>query len=119
MRFLSMIRIHESERQKPSERLMGEMGTLLEEMTKAGVLLDTAGLQPSAEGVRVQLRRGRISVIDGPFTETREVIGGYAMLDVASKAEAIEWTKRFVALHGDEWEIDCEVRQLQTELPCA
>ena len=114
MRFLSLIRIQENTGKQPSERLMGEMGRLMTEMKSAGKLLDTAGLAPTAEGKRVRLRAGRISVIDGPFAETKEVIGGYAMLDARSLQEAIALTERFVELHvADGWELDCEVRQLQ------
>lgn len=113
MRFLSMIRINEGTGQKPSERLLNEMGKLLDEMTQAGILLDTAGLRPTSEGVRVRLSRGRISVVDGPFTETKEVIGGFAMFKVGSKEEALDWTRRFLEVHGDEWEIDCELRQVE------
>ncbi|KRE89431.1 transcriptional regulator [Frateuria sp. Soil773] len=113
MRFLSMVRINEGTGQKPSERLLNEMGKLLDEMTRAGVLLDTAGLRPTSEGVRVRLSRGRISVVDGPFTETKEVIGGFAMFEVGSREEALDWTRRFLEVHGDEWEIDCELRQVE------
>jgi hypothetical protein len=113
MRFLSMIRIQENTGQVPSERLMTEMGKLIQEMTEAGTLLDTAGLQPTAQGKRVRLRSGKISTIDGPFTETKEVIGGFAILKADSMAEALELTERFLAVHGDEWELDCEVRQLE------
>ena len=112
MRFLSMIRIDESNDQVPSEQLMTDMGKLIEEMTAAGVLISTAGLRPSSEGVRVRLRRGELSTVDGPFTETKEVIGGYAVLEASSKKQAIELTKRFLKVHGDEWDIECEVRQL-------
>ena len=112
MRFLSMIRIDEKTAKPPTERLMTEMGRLIEEMTKAGVLIDTAGLRPTSEGVRLRLRGGKLSTIDGPFTETKEVIGGYAMLEAASKREAIEHTRRFLELHGDEWDLECEIRQL-------
>ncbi|MBO9664047.1 YciI family protein [Dokdonella sp.] len=113
MRFLSLIRIQENTGKQPSERLMSEMGKLMGEMTQAGTLLDTAGLMPTAEGKRVRLRGGKISVIDGPFIETKEVIGGYAMLQAGSLQEAIALTERFVELHvADGWELDCEVRQL-------
>ena len=113
MRFLSLIRIQENTGKQPSERLMSEMGKLMGEMTQAGTLLDTAGLMPTAEGKRVRLRGGKISVIDGPFIETKEVIGGYAMLQADSLQEAIALTERFVELHvADGWELDCEVRQL-------
>ncbi|HTK99826.1 MAG TPA: YciI family protein [Pseudomonadales bacterium] len=114
MRFLSMIRVDETTGQVPSERLMADMGRFMDELTREGVMIDTAGLRPTAEGVRVRLRRGKLSMTDGPFTETKEVIGGYAILEVTSKAHAIELTKRFLEVHGDEWNIECEVRQLDT-----
>src|ERR1700741_920068 len=98
MRFLSMIRIDEKRGQKPSERLMNDMGKLIEELTRQGVLITTAGLRPTAEGVRVRLRRGKLSMTDGPFTETKEVIGGYAILEAKSKEDAIELTKRFLRI---------------------
>jgi hypothetical protein len=107
-----MIRIDENTGQVPSEQLMADMGKLIEEMTQAGVLIDTAGLRPTSEGVRVRLRGGKLSTIDGPFTETKEVIGGYAILEAKSKEEAVEHTRRFLEVHGDEWNIECEVRQL-------
>jgi len=113
MRFMSMVRVKENTGQQPSERLMNEMGKLIDEMTKSGVLLDTAGLRPTSEGVRVKLSGGRTSVVDGPFTESKEVVGGYAILNAASREEAIELTRRFLLVHGDEWELDCEVRQLE------
>jgi hypothetical protein len=113
MRFLSMVRVKENTGQQPSERLMREMGMLIDEMTKAGVLLDTAGLRPTSEGVRVKLSGGKTSVVDGPFTEAKEVVGGFAILKAASLKEAIELTRRFLLVHGDEWELDCEVRQLE------
>jgi hypothetical protein len=113
MRFLSMIRIRENSGMVPSEQLMTDMGRLIEEMTRAGVLRDTAGLRPTSEGVRVRLSRGKLSTVDGPFTETKEVIGGYAILEASSKNEAIELTKRFLAIHGDQWELECEVRQIE------
>ena len=112
MRFLSMIRIDEKSGQQPSERLMNEMGKLIEEMSKEGTLVTTAGLRPTKEGVRLRWRRGDLSVTDGPFTESKEVIGGYAILEAKSKADAIELTKRFLSIHGDEWDLECEVRPL-------
>jgi len=112
MRFLSMIRINENTGQKPSERLMTEMGKLIDEMTKEGTLVRTAGLRPTKEGFRVRSTYGKLSMTDGPFTESKEVIGGYAVLEAKSKEHAIELTKRFLRTHGDEWDIECEVRQL-------
>ena len=113
MRFLSMIRIDETAGQVPSEQLMADMGRLIDELTRSGQLVSTAGLRPSSEGVRVRLHRGgTLTVRDGPFTETKEVIGGYAVLEAASMQEAIEITKRFLEVHGDEWNVECEVRAL-------
>lgn len=112
MRFLSMIRIQESGR-LPSEQLMADMGRLIEQMTREGTLVDTVGLRPTAEGVRVRLQRGRLSTTDGPFTEAKEMIGGYAILQADSMAHAVELTRRFLALHGDEWDLECEVRRIE------
>lgn len=112
MRYLSMIRLDEKRGLAPSEQLMRDMGKLLEELTSKGQLISTAGLRPSAEGVRVRLRGGTLSTTDGPFTETKEVIGGYAILEAKSMQEAVELTQRFLRIHGEEWDIECEVRQL-------
>jgi len=112
MRYLSVIRIDENTGQVPSEQLMTDMGKLIEELTQAGSLIRTAGLRPTSEGMRVRIRRGKLTTIDGPFTETKDVIGGYAILEAASMEEAVALTKRFLAVHGDEWDIECEVRQL-------
>jgi hypothetical protein len=112
MRYLSMIRLDEKRGQAPSEQLMQDMGKLIDEMTRKGQLVSTAGLRPTAEGVRVRLRGGKLSTTDGPFAETKEVIGGYAVLEAKSMQEAVELTKRFLRIHGDEWDIECEVRQL-------
>jgi hypothetical protein len=91
---------------------MQDMGKLMEEMTRDGSLVTTAGLRPTAEGVRVRQRHGKQSVTDGPFTETKEVIGGYAILEAKSMQEAVELTKRFLRVHGDEWDVECEIREL-------
>ena len=112
MKFLSMIRIQENTCQRPSDRLMTEMGKLMEEMTRTGALVSTAGLRPTAEGVRVRSNRGNVSVTEGPFTETKEVIGGFAILEAKDKAEAVALTRRFLAVHGEEWDLECEVRPL-------
>jgi hypothetical protein len=114
MRFLSMIRINEHGGQRPSEQLMNDMGRLMEEMTKEGSLIRTAGLRPTKDGVRVRLQKGHMTTIDGPFTETKEVVGGYAILEAPSLEDAIELTKRFLKVHGDTWELECEVRPLES-----
>lgn len=112
MRFLSLVRINEKAGVVPSAQLMADMGTLMEELSKAGKLVDTAGLRPTAEGKRVRLAHGKLSVTDGPFTESKEVIGGYALLEAESMEEALELTRRFLKVHGDEWNVECEVRPL-------
>src|SRR5262249_34671020 len=112
MRFLSMIRINENSGLQPSAKLMQDMGQLMDEMTREGALVRTAGLRPTKEGVRIRQRGGQLSTVDGPFTETKEVIGGYAILEAPTMQAAIELTKRFLHVHGDEWDIECEVRQL-------
>jgi hypothetical protein len=113
MRFLSMIRIDENSGVAPTPQLMSDMGKLIAEMTREGKLIETAGLRPTAEGIRVRLRHGKLSTSDGPFAETKEVIGGFAVLEAASLQEAIELTKRFLRVHGDEWDVECEVRQME------
>lgn len=115
MRFLSMIRVNENSGLVPSERLMADMGKLMEEMTRAGVLLDTAGLRPTSEGARIRLAGGKLKVTDGPFSESKEVIGGFALIQANSREEAVEWGKRFLEVDGDEWDIECEVRQVDEE----
>ena len=120
MRFLSMIRIDETTGQVPSEQLMADMGKLIEDLTRTGQLVSTAGLRPTSDGVRVRLHRGGgLTVVDGPFAESKEVIGGYAILDAQSKDEAVELTRRFLKVHGTDWDLECEVRQLDgPELGC-
>ena len=120
MRFLSIIRVAEGGNQRPSERVMAEMGQLMEEMTRDGSLVLTAGLRPTSEGARVQLRKGgRLFVKDGPFTETKEVVGGFAILEAASLEEAVELTRRFLRVHGDGWDLECEVRPLDETGACS
>ncbi len=116
MKFLSMIRIDENSGQAPSERLQQDMGRLIEEWTREGKLIRTAGLRPSSEGLRVRSRHGDVTVTDGPFTESKEVIGGYAVLQADSREEAIELIKRFLEIHGEEWDIECEVRRLDGDM---
>jgi hypothetical protein len=111
MRFLGLLKAdeHSEAGAPPSQELMEKMGPFMEEITKAGVLLATAGLQPSSKGARVRLSAGNVTVIDGPFAETKEVVASYALLETKSMAEAIEWTKRFLAVLGGG---ECEVRPL-------
>lgn len=94
----------------PSQKLLAEMGKFNEELTKAGVLLAAEGLQPTSKGVRVRFSGDKRTVIDGPFAETKELIGGFWLWQVKSKEEAIEWVKRCPNPHDGESEI--EIRQL-------
>jgi len=84
----------------------------MEEATRDGWLITTAGLRPTSEGKRMRWNRGKLSTTDGPFTETKEVIGGYALFEARDLAEAVKHTRRFLDVHGDEWDIECEVRPL-------
>jgi hypothetical protein len=96
----------------PHEQMFAEMTKYHEELQKAGVLLDASGLQASANGWRIKYSGQKRTLIDGPFTEAKELIAGYTMIQVKSKEEAMEWARRFPnpALDGKEGEI--EVRQL-------
>ena len=87
----------------PPPELMAAIAKLGEDATKAGVLLDNAGLAPSAAGAQVVLAGGKLSMTDGPFTEAKEMIS-YALYEVRSKEEVVEWTSRFMKLHRDLWE---------------
>ena len=101
----------------PGEVFRGSDGVtaLMEEMIRDGSLVRTAGLRSTKEGVRVRSNHGKVSITDGPFVETKEVIGGYAILEAPSIKEAVALTRRFLAVHGDEWDIECEVRPLDGE----
>jgi hypothetical protein len=96
----------------PDETLIAAMMKYNEELAKAGVLLDLAGLQPSSKGTRIKFSRGKRTVIDGPFPNTSELIAGYWLIRVNSKEEAIEWAKRCPGPHGDVAEGEIELRQL-------
>ena len=109
MRFMMIVKATEnSEAGKlPSEELMAAMGKYNEELMKAGVLLDLAGLKASSNGARVKFSGGKPTVIDGPFAETKELIAGYWIIQVKSREEAIEWARRAPAPHpGGEGEIE-------------
>jgi hypothetical protein len=88
---------------------MADMGQFIEQMAKAGVPIATEGCLPSAKGARVRLSNGKLTVTDGPFTESKELIGGFALIQANSKEEAIEWTKRFLEVAGDG---ESEIRQI-------
>ncbi len=108
MKFLSMYKSQERNA-PPSQEEMNRMGKLIEEGMKAGWLVATEGCLPSALGARVRISNGSLSVIDGPFTESKEVVGGFAILKANSKAEAIQLAKDFLKVVGEG---ECEVRQI-------
>jgi hypothetical protein len=108
MRFLSMYKSKETG-VPPTQEEMARMGKLVEEGMKAGSLLAVEGCMPSATGARVRLSNGKLTVIDGPFTESKEVVGGLAILQAKSKQEAVELVKEFLHVAGDG---ECEIRQL-------
>lgn len=114
MRFMMIVKANkDSEAGKmPSEELLAAMGRYNEELMKAGVLLDGTGLHPSSKGARIKFQGWKRTVIDGPFAETKELIGGYWIIQVKSLQEAIEWAKRAPDPHGDGQEAEIEIRQL-------
>ena len=114
MKFMTMVKSPENAG-PPPPALMEAIAKLGQEAGQKGVMVQMGGLYPSAMGARVLLSGGKIRVIDGPFTEAKELIGGYAVFEVASKDEAIEWTRRFMEVHQQHWpgwEGETEVRQI-------
>ena len=108
MRFLSIYKSAERST-PPTQQEMATMGKLIEEGMKAGWLLSTEGCLPSALGVRVRRSSGKVSVTDGPFTESKELVGGFAILQANSKQEAIDLARKFLSVVGEG---ECELRQL-------
>lgn len=113
MRFMMIVKANkDSEAGKmPSEELLSAMGKYNEELMKAGVLLDLAGLQGSSKGARIKFSGGKKTVEDGPFTESKELIAGYWIIQVKSREEAIEWAKRAPNPAGEGKEGEIEIRQ--------
>jgi len=111
MRYLGLLKTDESSEagEPPSPELIQRMGTFIEQITKAGVLLATDGLHPSSRGSRVKYSGGKITVTDGPFTESKELVASYAVFQVNSKEEAIHWTTRFLETLGEG---EVELRQI-------
>jgi hypothetical protein len=117
MKYLMMIKHTESYRGEPiPQALMDAMGEFVTESFKSGVLKDTAGLKPTSEAFRVRLSKGQLKLTDGPFTEAKEVVGGYALVEVASREEAEKIARQFMELHRVHWptfEGESEVRPLE------
>ncbi len=116
MRFLCLYKSSKPEGTPPTEHEMAERGKLVEEGMKSGTLLATEGCLPSALGARVRLSGGKFTVTDGPFTESKEVVGGFALIQAKSKEDAIEQTKHFLKTAGDG---ETEIRQLYEGAECA
>jgi hypothetical protein len=112
MRFMAIVKANKDSEAgvMPSKELLAAMGKFNEEMVKAGVLLAAEGLKPSSKGARVKFSGNKRTVVDGPFTESKELIAGFWLLQVKSKEEAIEWIKRSPAPFEGESEI--EIRQV-------
>jgi hypothetical protein len=117
MRYMMFIKHTEDYQNKKAPPALYEaMGEFVGGAMKSGAMIDGAGLKPTAHGTRIQLRRGKIGVIDGPFTESKEIIGGYALFELKSKEEALDIARKFMELHRTHWpEFDgeCELRPLE------
>jgi hypothetical protein len=115
MRFMMIVKASKDSEAgvMPSEALFSAMGKYNEELMKAGVLVELAGLQPSSKGTRIKFSGGKRTVVDGPFTETKELIAGFWIINVKSREEALEWAKRAPAPHEDQerGEGEIELRQ--------
>jgi hypothetical protein len=116
-RFLMLIRHNDDYRNAAiPQALLDEMSDFVNEKLKSGTLIDTAGLQPSSKTATIRLSRGKVSVTDGPFSEAKEVIGGYALINARTRTEAIEVATAFVDLHRRTWpdfECACELRPIE------
>jgi hypothetical protein len=113
MRFIILVKAtRDSEKGvMPSDKLLAEMGAYHEELAQAGVLVDGSGLQPSSKGWRIKYSKGQKSFVDGPFAETKELVAGYTIINVKSRDEAIQLTRRFPNPSIDGGEAEIEVRQ--------
>jgi hypothetical protein len=108
----------------PSPDLIHAIGKLTQEMSRRGILVQTGGLKPSAQGgARVRIGGGRLAVVDGPFAETKELIGGFAVIDVATRDEALTLARQFMEIHaavlGPSYEAECEVRPMFDGAQCS
>jgi hypothetical protein len=116
VKYLMMIKHSENHRNDPiPQALQDAMGEFVGESFKSGILKDTGGLKPTSEGFRIRSSGKRLKVTDGPFTEAKEVVGGYALVEVGSKDEAMKLAHDFMELHRVHWpefECECEVRPL-------
>ena len=116
MRFISMVKYVEADASPPPSAFLDAMGALIEEANAAGcVMIQAEGLLPTAAGVRVRLDGGKVAVMDGPFTEAKEVVGGFAVFEAPSRGEVVKWARRMLDLHKAHipgWQGECEIRQI-------
>jgi hypothetical protein len=115
MKFMMLVKHRGENSGRPPQALMDAIGKLSQDAAKAGTMIGGGGLAPTAAGARVRLSDGKINVLDGPFTEAKEIIGGYAQFELNSKQEAIEGAVRFMELHKQHWpgwEGETEIRQM-------
>jgi hypothetical protein len=114
MRFMIMVKGDKNTEagKMPEEGLIAAMAAYHEELVKAGVLLDASGLQPSSKGWRIKYDGAKRRVVDGPFSESKELIAGYTIIQVKSREEALEWSKRFPNPFGEGTDSEIEVRQM-------
>jgi hypothetical protein len=123
MRYMMIVK-HAENQGPPPKALMDAIAKLAGEAVQAGTMLGNGGLRSTAQGARVRLTKGQVSVIDGPFTEAKEVIGGYAQFELKSREEAIKSAVQFMELHKQHWpgwEGETEVREMYApgEMPAA
>jgi hypothetical protein len=122
MRFMMIVK-HGEKQGNPPKELMDAIAKLAEEETKTGTMIGSGGLRPTAEGARVRLSGGQVTVIDGPFAEAKEIIGGFAQFELKSKEEAVKSAVHFMELHKKHWpgwEGETEVRPMYgpDDFPC-
>lgn len=111
MRVLSILTHDSATMRQPTQEDFEKMGRFIEELRSKGVLVDTGGVMPGSLEVRVARKNGKDTITDGPFTESKELVGGFALFEVANKDEALEWTRRFLDLVGDA---TCELHEVSS-----
>jgi hypothetical protein len=117
MKFMMLVKMKEKDMRPPPPELLAAIHELTEDLTRSGgAMVDTGGLMPSAQGARIRAGRGKLTIVDGPFTEGKELIGGYAVIDLKSKEHAMEQGRKFMQAHldvfGPDYEAELEIRQM-------
>lgn len=116
MRYLIMLKTGSEKPSAPTPELMAALGKLTEDVVKAGKLVETGGMQAAASGTTLHLASGKVTVTDGPFTEANEIVGGYAIMDLESKEEAVAMARQFLEIHarvlGPSYTVESEIRRI-------